>query len=65
MTHILTQLLLIAGAGILLWFGYTTVRRNPAAFSAENINKSVFTLGILALLLIGLIALLVMLLKAS
>jgi TRAP-type C4-dicarboxylate transport system permease small subunit len=59
----LTQILLIIGAGIIAWFSYKAVKRNPQAFSGENINKSFFTLGLLALFLIGIIALLVVMLK--
>jgi hypothetical protein len=60
---ILTQILLILGVGILVWFSYAAIKRNPHAFSSDNLNKSFFTLGILALFLIALIALLVMMLK--
>jgi hypothetical protein len=63
MMAMLTTLLLIAGAGVLLWFTFTTIKKNPQAFHADNVNRSFFTLGILALLLIGLIALLVLFLK--
>ncbi|MBA2653627.1 MAG: hypothetical protein H0U71_00980 [Gammaproteobacteria bacterium] len=59
----LTQVLLIIGAGFILWFTYQSIKRNPQVFSAENINKSIFTLGILALCLIAIIAFLVYLLK--
>ncbi len=63
MMQTLTQVLLIIGAGFILWFTYQSIKRNPQVFSAENINKSIFTLGILALCLIAIIAFLVYLLK--
>ena len=51
--------------GMLLagWLIYSQVRNNPMAFSKESFGKSAFTLGILALLLIGFIALLVLMLR--
>lgn len=59
----LSYILMIIGGGLLLWFSYTTIKRHPGAFRAENINKSIFTLGLLALFLIVVITVLVMLLK--
>lgn len=61
----LANILLIMGAGLILWFSYKTIKRHPNAFSGQNINKSFFTLGILALFLIGIIAILIMLLRHS
>jgi hypothetical protein len=61
--QLLTQLLLILGAGAIIWFSYAAIRRHPHAFSADNLNKSFFTLGLLALFLIGIIALVVLVLK--
>lgn len=59
----LTNILLIIGGGLLCWFTYKTIKRHPAAFSTENVSRSIFTLGILALILIGVISLLVLLLR--
>ncbi len=59
----LTTVLLVAGAGLIVWFTYKNVTRNPQAFSKENTSRSIFTLGILALILIAVIAMLVYLLK--
>ncbi len=56
-------LLYIAGAALLAWFAYRTIRGNPEMFSKENLGKSFFTMGILALMLIAFVALLVFLLK--
>lgn len=61
--QIFSQILLILGAGVILWLSYTTIKKHPGLFSAANLNKSIFTLGILALFLIGIIFMLVMLLK--
>lgn len=63
--QLLSHILLIIGAGLIVWFTYNAIKRHPNAFSAENLNKSFFTLGILALFLIAVIAILVMLLKTS
>ncbi len=56
------QLLFVLVAIMLIWFAIRLVRMNPGAFSMENIHKSVFALGIMALILIGFIALLVIML---
>lgn len=45
------------------WLIYRNIRYNPQAFSKENLGKSFYTLGLLALALIAFIALLVVLLK--
>jgi hypothetical protein len=57
------QLLFFLGAALAVWIIYRSIRSNPQAFSKANLNKSVGTLGLLALLLIVFIALLVMLLR--
>lgn len=59
------ELLYLIGAALLLWVIIRTIRGNPQAFSKENLSRSFFTIGILALLLIGVIFLCVMLLKAT
>ena len=51
------QLLAILAGGLLVFVLYQTIRGNPSAFNASNLNKSARTMGILALLLIGFIAL--------
>ncbi|OGT43498.1 MAG: hypothetical protein A3F13_00145 [Gammaproteobacteria bacterium RIFCSPHIGHO2_12_FULL_40_19] len=57
------ELLYIAGAALAAWFAYRIIRNNPEMFSKENLGKSFFTMGVLALMLIGFVALLVFLLK--
>jgi hypothetical protein len=58
-----TQLLVIILAAFLIWRLYRYVRSNPQAFSKENIGHSIFTLGILCLLLIAFVFLLVIIVK--
>ncbi|EKD45535.1 MAG: hypothetical protein ACD_69C00247G0002 [uncultured bacterium] len=45
------------------WQLFVYLRTHPEAFSKDNLNRSFFTLGILAILLIGFIAVLVLLVK--
>lgn len=57
------KLLYIVVAVLVVGLMFWTVKNNPQMFSRQNISKSFFTLGILALLLIGFIALLVWFLR--
>lgn len=59
-----TALLFLAGAALMGWLLYRQVKGNPQAYSRENMGKSVYTLGILALLMICFIGFLVMLLRS-
>lgn len=61
--EMLITILLVAGAGLILWYTYQNVQRNRHVFTKENTSRSVFTLGILTLIIIGVIAGLVMLLR--
>lgn len=56
-------LLYLAGAALIAWFAFKTIRNNPDMFSKVNMEKSIFTTGVLTLILIAFIALLVYLLK--
>lgn len=58
-----SQILLLLLAGFLIWQLFRYIRANPGAFSKDNLSRGLFVLNILALLLIGLIALCVFLLK--
>jgi len=49
------QILLLLGMLAVAWWGVTIIRRNPGAFSKENLGKSFHTMGILAILLIAMI----------
>ena len=57
------KILFLIGGLIIAWFLYRTIKRNPGAFSSKNLSKSAFTMGVLALLLIGFIALMIMFLR--
>lgn len=56
-------LLYIIGAVAIVWFAFKMIRNNPDMFSKANLEKSIFTTGVLTLTLIAFIALLVYLLK--
>lgn len=58
-----TQLLVIILAVFLGWQLYRFVRNNPQTFSKDNLSRSIFTLGILCLLLIAFVVLLVLIVK--
>ena len=55
--------LYVIAAAALIWWAVTIVKRNPGAFSKKNFEKSFFTLGILALIIIGFVAIGVFILK--
>lgn len=61
----LYQILGLLGAAFIAWFIYQTIKNQPQQFSRENINKSFYTLGILALILIGFVSLLVLLVRTG
>ncbi len=58
-----TSLLYILGlvVGVVMIFGL--LKRNPESFKGKNINKSFFTLGILALVLIGVVVICILLVR--
>ncbi|MFA6409644.1 MAG: hypothetical protein WCW01_05675 [Gammaproteobacteria bacterium] len=58
-----TKLLLILTTIFIGWMLYSYVHRNPEAFSKGNLEKSLFALGILALFLIGFIAVCVLIVR--
>ena len=59
------QILGLIGAGMIIFLLYRTIKGRPDQFSKENLSKSSFTMGILALGLIGFVALLVLMLRYS
>lgn len=61
----LYQILGLAGAGLIVWLLYRNIKNRPDVFSRENMSKSFFSMGILAVLLIGFIALLVVILRMT
>lgn len=58
-----TIILFLIGAAFLIWYMLRTIRGNPQAFSKENLGKSAYTIGILTLIIIAVIALCIMLLR--
>lgn len=59
------QLLLAGICLFIIWRIYKTMQSNPQLFSKENLTKSFASAGVLALILIGFVAVLVLLLKSS
>ncbi len=60
----LYQILGLVGAALIVWVIYRSIKGRPGQFSKENISKSFSSMGLLALLLIGFVALLVFLTRA-
>ena len=58
-----SSIILLAGVGLLIWLTINTVRQHPKSFSASNLSKSFYTVGILTLIIIILIAFCIMILK--
>ena len=56
-------LLYLLGAGLMVWLIIRMVRNNPGSFTREALSKSIFALGILALILIGVVFLCVIYLR--
>lgn len=61
----LYQVLGIVGAGLILFLLYRTIKNKPDQFSKESMNKSFLTMGVLALGLIGFVALLILMLRTT
>ena len=59
----LYQLLALLGAAMIVWVIYRNIKGRPEQFSRDKLSKSFSTLGVLALLLIGFVAILVYLTK--
>ena len=57
------QLLAIVFAGMLVWLGFRIIKGQPMMFSKENVENSFVTIGILALIIIAIIAVCVYILK--
>ena len=56
-------ILYLIGAALMAWLGYRIIKHNPGAFTKQNFGKSAYTLGLLTLMLIAVIAFLVVILK--
>lgn len=59
------QILGLIGAGLILFYIYTTIKGRPELFSKQNLNKSFFIMGVLAIGLIGFVALLIIVVRSS
>ncbi|MGQ3889657.1 hypothetical protein ACQUW5_11560 [Legionella sp. CNM-1927-20] len=57
------QILGLIGAGLIIWFMYRSIKYRPDLFSRDNLNKSFFTIGILALILIAFVGLLILMVR--
>ena len=57
------QLLGLIGGGLICWVIYRTIKGRPEAFSRENLNKSFFSFGILAIVLMLFVGLLVLIVR--
>lgn len=61
----LYQILGIVGALAIIFILYQTIKNKPEQFSKENLHKSLSSMGVLALLLIGFVTLLIVMLRHS
>jgi glycerol uptake facilitator-like aquaporin len=59
----LYQILGLIGAALIVWVLYRNIKGRPEQFSRANLTKSFSSMGMLALFLIGFVALLVLMLK--
>jgi hypothetical protein len=59
----LYQILGLIGAGMIIFVLYRFIKGSPGQFSKENMSKSFMTMGVLAVVLIGFVALLVLMLR--
>lgn len=59
------QILGVFGAVMIIFVLYRTIKGRPDQFSKENLSKSFLTMGVLAIGLIGFIALLILMLRNS
>lgn len=59
------QILGLIAAAVIMWVLYNNIKHRPEAFSRINLSKSFSTMGFLALLLIGFVALLVLIVRQT
>ena len=55
----------LIGALLIIWVLFRAIRGNPVVFSKANFSKSLSTMGVLALILIGFVAICIMLLRTT
>ena len=48
----MNSIVLVILSIVLLWVLYSSIKNKPEAFSAKNLNKSFFIMGIIAIILI-------------
>ena len=60
-----SQLLLLLGAGFLIWYMIRTIRNQPEMFSKQMFSKSFYTMGILALVLILFVSFCIFILRST
>ena len=58
------KILAILGSLLIVWILYRGIRGNPNAFSKASFNKSLTTMGLLALILMAFITFCVLLLRS-
>lgn len=63
--NLIIQLSILVICLFIVWRIYKVIQANPELLSKANLGKSFSSMGILALILIGGIAMLIMLLNAS
>lgn len=63
MMNTIMQILIALLCLFFVWRIYKVLKQNPELLSRENMNKSLTSMGFLAIILIGFVALLVLLLK--
>ena len=61
----LYQVLGLISAALIIWVLYNSVKKRPEQFSRQNMAKSFSSMGVLALVLIGFVALLVLMVRNS
>ena len=59
----LYQIIGLIAAALIIWVLYRSIKGRPEQFSRANLTKSFSSMGVLALLLIGFVALLVLMLR--
>lgn len=59
------QILGVMSFIFIAWILYRSIKSRPDVFSKENLSKSFFSMGVLGVILIGFVALLALLLKAT
>lgn len=58
-----TKILFIIGGALMVFMAVRIIRTHPRAFSKKNIGKSLYTLGLLTLMIIGVVAFSVLMLR--